>query len=422
MNTWRYLGAIVVLSSPLLAVAADDYWPGFRGPTGQGISTETGLPLKWSKTENVAWKTPIPGEGWSSPIVWGDRIFVTTATDKGAGCHVLALDRSSGKVLWDREVFQQKIGPKRPKNSDATPTPVTDGERVYAVFGDGSIVALTVEGKDVWTFRDVAFISDHGLGASPVLYKDLVIMPYDGSDPNDPAKPGWKKPWDQAVLVALDKATGKVRWKGNRGLSRLGHVTPIVVQSEGKDLLLSNAGDVIQGFDPATGERLWTVAAQGEGVVPSPVFAEGLALSWSGFEAPTMRAVKPGGKGDVTKTHLAWESKQELRMISSCVYVKPYLYAVTENGLVWCLEAATGKTVWQERLGGGYSASPVYADGKLYFLSEQGDTVVLEPGPKYQERARNPLDEVCQASMAVAPRQLFIRTANHLFCIRERRP
>ncbi len=415
MKTLRCLLTFVLLSAP--AVAGEARWPGFRGPTGQGTSDETGLPLKWSSTENVAWKTPVPGEGWSSPIIWDDRVFLTTATDKGASCHVLCLDRGSGKVLWDREVFKQKTGQKRPKNSYATPTPVTDGERVYAVFGDGSIAALTFAGEPVWTFREIEFVSDHGLGASPILYKDLLIMPYDGSKPNSPGNLGWKTPWEEAVIVALEKTTGKVRWKGKRGLSRLGHVTPVVVQADGKDLMLSNAGDAIQGFDPATGERLWTVYAQGEGVVPSPVFAEGLALSWSGFEAPTMRAVRPGGKGDVTKTHVAWENKQELRMISSCVYVKPYLYAVTENGLVWCLEAATGKTVWQERIGGTHSASPVSADGRIYFLSEEGESVVIKPGPKYEELARNRLDEPCQASIAVAPKQLLIRTASNLYCI-----
>jgi outer membrane protein assembly factor BamB len=406
---------LLAISGPLLA---GENWSRFRGPTGQGVASETGLPLKWSKDENVAWKTPIPGEGWSSPVVWGDRVFLTGTTDGGATCHVYCVDLKDGKLLWDREVFKQKVGFKRAKNSHATPTPVTDGERVYAVFGGGGIAALTLDGKEAWTYQDVSFASDHGLGSSPILYKDLLIMPYDGSKPGDPMKLGFKTPWDQAVIVALDKTTGKVRWKGTRGKSRLAHVTPVVVQVDGKDLMLSNAGDAVQGFDPNTGERLWTVFSQGEGVVPSPIFADGLILAWSGFEAPTMRAVRPGGSGDVTKSHLAWETKKELRIISSCVYVKPYLYAVAENGILWCLDAATGKTVWEERLGGGHSASPVYADGRIYFLSEDGESVVIKPGDRYEELARNRLDEVCQASMAVAPRTLLIRTAGNLYCIR----
>src|SRR5262245_57174268 len=193
MKRSQLLGVVVVLLCVAAGRAED--WPCFRGPTGQGISSEKGLPTQWSATENVAWKTKIPGEGWSSPIVYGDRLFVTTATDKGTICRVLCLDRKGGKVLWDRKVFDQKPGSRRPKNSFATPTPVADADHVYAVFSGGGVVALSHEGKVAWTNLDVKFSSVHGLGASPLLYKELLVMPYDGTDPRN-GNIGWKEPWE----------------------------------------------------------------------------------------------------------------------------------------------------------------------------------------------------------------------------------
>ncbi len=409
MRTFALL-CLCCLCSPL---AAED-WPGFRGPTGQGTSAETGLPLRWGPKENVAWKTPIPGAGWSSPVVRGDRVFVTTATDGNASCRVLCLDRRDGKALWDVEAFRQKLYRIRPKNSYATPTPVTDGERVYAAFNDGGLAALTVDGKPAWVNRDVPFVSVHGLGASPVLYKDLLIMPYDGSSLGED-KAGWMKPWDRALILAVDKATGKERWRAARGPSRLGHVTPIVVNVDGKDQLVSHAGDVAQGFDPETGKRLWSVFGSGEGVVPSPVYADGLIVWASGFGEPALRAVRPGTAD--REPEVAWQQRRLVSMIPSAVHVRPHLFTVTEKGVAACLEAKTGKVVWEERLGGPHSASPVAADGKIYFLSESGETTVVEAGPAFKVLARNALDEPCQASPAFSRGQIFVRTQRHLFCI-----
>ncbi|HLY11790.1 MAG TPA: PQQ-binding-like beta-propeller repeat protein, partial [Planctomycetota bacterium] len=285
--------ALLLLGAPAWA-QSEGNWPRFRGPTGQGIATDA-APLSWDASTHVAWKTAIPGEGWSSPIVWGDRVFVTSATDGGKRCHVMGLETAGGKVLWDTEVFEQAPGRKEGKNSYATPTPCTDGTRVYAVFGGGGVAALDFEGKVLWTNQDVNFYSRHGLGASPIVVGGLLVMPYDGSHrvdaasgrPNDPAEErvGWQIPWDKAEIAALDVATGKRVWTGKRGMSRIAHATPIVVDGQ----IISIAGDAVQGFDPKTGERLWSAYCQGEGLTPSPVAGDGMLYAASGFEKTTLR-------------------------------------------------------------------------------------------------------------------------------------
>ncbi len=407
-------GLFLLVAAPARA----ENWPQFRGPDGQGRSAETGLPLKWSASDNIAWKAELPGEGWSSPVVWGDRVFVTTATDEGVSCRVLCLDRSTGAVQWNHEVFQQQqLRRKEGKNSYATPTPVTDGERVYAVFGDGGIVALTVDGRVEWTNRDIKFYSQHGLGASPILVGDLLVMPFDGSSEGPDRQLGWKIPWGDAVLLALDKHTGKEVWRGNRGKSRIAHVTPSLLVRDGQSQIISGAGDVVQGFDPRSGKLIWSVYSQGEGVVPSIVLGDDLVYSCSGFEEPTIRAIRPDGHGDVTKTHIAWEQKTGVPNQPSLLYAKPFLYSITDNGVVACFDGATGKVQWQKRIGGNHSASPVWAEGRIYSLSENGETVVFTAGKKFEELARNALDARCQASMAVSQGQLFVRTDRHLVCI-----
>jgi outer membrane protein assembly factor BamB len=409
--------AIGVIVQVVGSTAIAENWPTFRGPDRQGHSAETGLPLRWSAEEHIAWNIEIPGEAWSSPIVWEDHVFVTTATDGGASCRVLAIDRDNGTILWNKEVFRQSPGHKQAKNSYATPTPTTDGELVYAVFGDGSFAAVRFDGSVAWTYRDVKFYGEHGLGASPILVDDLVIMPFDGSSQGPDPKVGWQTPWDQAFLLALDKRSGEVRWRGSRGLSRIAHVSPIVVQVEGRDELISCAGDAIQGFNPQTGERLWHARSEGEGVVPSPAVGAGLLFTASGFGDTTLRAVRLGGRGDVTSSHIAWQQRKGAPKQSSLLYVAPYLYAVGDQGVVMCYRGEDGEVVWQERIDGSYSASPVFADGRIYFLSEQGETTVLQAGDKFQVLARNPLGERCQASMAVSQGKLWVRTDKRLWCI-----
>jgi outer membrane protein assembly factor BamB len=400
-------------------------WPRFRGPGGQGHSPETALPESWNATTNIAWKTAVPGEGWSSPIVWGDKVFLTSATDAGKTCHVLCVDAADGKILWDTPAFEQATEHKEGKNSWATPTPCTDGERVYAVFGGGSAVALDFSGKVIWTNHDVKFYSRHGLGASPIVHDGLLIMPYDGSTRVDKAgqwpkvsdeeRTGWQIPWDKAEVVALDVTTGKRAWTGKRGMSRIAHVTPMVVDGQ----ILSIAGDAVQGFDPKSGKLLWTVVSEGEGVTPSPAVADGLVFASSGFPKPTLRAIKFGGTGDVTSTNIVWEQKKGCPTQPSLLYVKPHVYALTESGVATCYKSETGDIVWQERLAdkAAFSASPVYAAGKIYALSEAGETIVLAPGSEFKVLSRNPLGEKCQASPAVSRGRIFIRSDKTLFCI-----
>ncbi len=346
-------------------------------------------------------------------------MIVTTATDGGASCHVVCLDASKGTVAWDREVFRQELRRKQDKNSYASSTPATDGAKIYAVFGSGGMAAVSMDGHVEWTRLGLKFHGQHGLGTSPVLHDDILIVALDGSSDGPDPKLGWQKPWDQSFVLALEKSTGKEKWKGMRGLSRIAHATPIVIDVGGKPQLLSNAGDVVQGFDLATGVRLWSVSSPGEGMVPSTAWGDGLAFTASGFEKPTIRAVRPAPPEHPDEAKIAWEQSKGVPMISSFTYKPPYLYSVTTNGVAMCLKGASGEIVWQERIGGDHSASPVWADEKIYFLAENGECVVVESGPKFKLLARNNLDEKFQASIAVSGGALFLKSERSLFCVRK---
>lgn len=411
---------LVTLATTLLLRAAveADNWPQFRGPSGQSVSSESGIPVQWSTEANVAWRSDLPGESWSSPIVWGDRIFVTTATDGGEACHVLALDRKTGSLLWDKVVFRQTLRRKEGRNSYATPTPATDGQRVYACFGDGSFAALNDEGDVVWTNRDYPFYGQHGLASSPLLHAGLLLMARDGSSDGEDKKIGWQKPWDQAYLVALDARTGKERWKSRRGLSRISHGAPALWEHDGKMELVSEAGDVVQGFNLETGERLWSAEVIGEGKVPSTVVGDGMVFTsggWGGRES--IKAFRLAGANRPGTVSLLWEQQKGMPKVPSMVYVKPLLFAVTDGGVATCMKAETGEIAWQERLGGSYSASPVSAEGRVYFISDEGETTVLEAGLEYRVLSRNPLGEKVQASPAISQGHLYLRTEKHLFAI-----
>ena len=396
-------------------------WAQFRGPNGQGISKATGLPVRWSADDNIAWTTDILGESWSSPIVWNNHIFLTTATENGQNCHVIAVDRKTGDILWDKVVLTQKPEQHRhPMNSYATPTPVTDGKMVFAVFSGGSFVALDFEGNVRWINNDLDYYSHHGMGASPILYGELLIFAVNLSNKGEPNTLGWQEPWDESYLLALDKNTGKERWRGTRGLSCISHTTPIVMQVNGKDQIISSAGDVFQGFNPGDGKLIWTIANKGEPCVPSPVIGDGLVYAVTSVNAPIL-AVRPDGQGDCTATHIAWQQKGYSPNVSSFLYVKPCLYTCTDIRIN-CLDASTGDFLWRLPLRSGeLNPSPIYADGKIYVLSEQGTTTVLKPSddPKKPAEimATNELNEHCRASMAIAGKQLIIRTDNRLWCI-----
>jgi outer membrane protein assembly factor BamB len=408
------LALLTLLTSSFMAQAEN--WPRFRGPSGQGISPEKNPPLEWSADSNIAWKTAIPGEGWSSPIVHGDRIFLTSTLENGASCRVISLDRKSGALLWNKEVFRQMPGHKQPNNSYATPTPVTDGKHVYAAFNDGSFAAVNFEGELAWTFREINFYSEHGLGASPILHQDLLIMPFDGSSQED-RRIGWQIPWDQAFILALDKNSGEIRWKASRGLSRIAHVTPNILRHHGRDQLISGGGDVIQAFDLETGNRLWSADSEGEGVVPSVVIGDNLIFTTSGWPKLTIRAVRPGGEGDVTDSHIVWEQRRSVPEQASFIYSKPHLFTINYAGIANCLEAETGEVLWNERIGGKHSASPILAAGKIYFVSEEGETTIIEAGPELEVLARNTLPGTFKASPAVSRGNIFLRSHDQLYCI-----
>jgi len=416
----------VILCSLLFIVAAGaENWPCWRGPSRQGISGETNLPLKWSATENVKWKSPVPGEGWSSPIVWGDRIFLTATEDKGQSCRVLCFDVATGTLRWNKEVFRQETLRKESRNSYATPTPVTDGKLVYAVFGSGGIAAVDLDGNVAWTFNEYRFYSRHGLGASPVLEDGLLVMPWDWStDPDkegaEKERVGWQLPWDRSFVFALHAATGKQAWKTGRGSSRIAHISPnIWIDETGRKQVVSGAGDVLQGFDLKTGERIWSAKNEGEGVTPSVVIAGDIAVQangWGGSES--VRAFKlTGAKGDVSDSAFVWEQKKNSPKLPSMIYVALHIFCITEGGIAWCAKADTGEVLYRERIGGTFAASPVASEGRIYITGDNGETVVLAASPKFEVLAKNPLGEEVQASPAVSGGRFFIRTAKSLVCI-----
>lgn len=412
---WLGLAASVFQSA-----GVSENWPQFRGPTGQGISAETQVPLHWSATSNIAWKASIPGEGWSSPIVWEERVFVTTALDGGEALHLICLNRDSGDLLWNKHVLKQSTsGRKEGRNTYATPTPATDGDRVYVAGFDGTFAAVDFSGTVVWTNRDYPFYGQHGLGSSPVLWGDLLIMARDPSSEGDNKKLGWQEPWDKSFLVALDKRTGRQRWKTGRGLSRIAHVVPIIHTHSGKPLLLSNAGDVVQGFDPASGERIWSSLSKGEGVVPSPAAGGDLVFTACGFSGrDSLKAFRLGQRGELGTNNLVWEIRKAMPRVPSLLLVPPHLFTISDSGQILCVNASSGEIVWQEKIEGNYSASPVHAAGRVYFLSDTGLTTVIEAGPEFKVLARNPLEGKYQATIAVSQGSIFIRSEKNLFRIR----
>jgi outer membrane protein assembly factor BamB len=403
------------------AVKADN-WPQFRGRNTQGHSAETGLPLKWSASENIAWKTELPGEAWSSPIVWANHVFVTTATEAGTSCRVIALHRETGAMLWNQEVFKQTTRRKEARNSYATPTPATDGRHVYVCFGDGSFAALDFDGRLVWTNREYPFYGQHGLGTALLLHDGLLIMARDGSSDGEDKKIGWQTPWDKSYVVALDASTGKERWRAGRGLSRISHGTPAIWKApDGRTQVVSEAGDVLQGFDAKTGARLWSSEVIGEGKVPSVVLGDGLVFTsggWGGKESiKAFRLGRAGDAGDLKESNLVWEQRKGMPKVPSMIYVKPYLFAITDGGVATRMKAETGELLWQQRVGGNFSASPVAAEGRIYFVGDNGETTIIKAAPELTVLAKNPLGESVQASPAISQGQLFIRTERHLFAI-----
>jgi len=386
-----------------LILPASD-WPQFRGPTGQGTSDEHGLPLNWGETTNVRWKVPIPGKGWSSPVIQGDRIWLTTATEEGKSLRAISIDRNTGAILQNVEVFRLKSAKlTNSKNSFASPTPIIDGDHVYIHFGAFGTACISQTGEILWKTRLEYDNGQHGTGGSPVLYDDLLIISCDGNDIQ--------------YVVALDKLTGKVRWKKSRE-GYQAYTTPLIVKLADGDQVISPGAFRAVSYDPRNGKELWQVT-YGEGFsnVPRPVYGDGLVFICTGFQQPSLLAVRIDGKGDVTKSKVAWKLDRGVPLTPSPLLVGNELYLVTDNGIATCIDAKTGKENWRARLGGNHSASPIYADGRIYFLSEEGESVVIAPGKELKHLATNQLDGRTLASMAVAGGSIFVRSETHLYRI-----
>jgi outer membrane protein assembly factor BamB len=380
--------------------AAD--WPQFRGPGGQGVSDEANVPLTWSETKNVRWKTAIPGRGWSSPVIQGDRIWLTTATEEGRSLRAIAVNVNTGAIEKNVEIFQLK-SPKllNMKNSFASPTPVLEGDRVYLHFGAYGTACITQSGEIVWKTKLEYDNGQHGPGGSPIIYDDLLIVSCDGLEAQ--------------FVVALEKATGKVRWKKTRE-GYQAYTTPLVVNSPSGDQVISPGAFQAIAYEPRTGKEIWRVKyAEGFSNVPRPVYGHGLVFICTGFQEPSLLAVQPDGHGDVTKSKIVWKLDRAIPRTPSPLLVGNELYIVTDNGIATCIDAKTGEELWRARLGGNHSASPVYAGGRIYFLSEEGESVVIAPGRKLQHLATNQIDGPTLASMAVSHSSIFIRSQTHLY-------
>jgi outer membrane protein assembly factor BamB len=390
----------ILLFLPLLFLAQD--WPEFRGPTGQGISTERGLPLTWSESQHVKWKVAIPGKGWSSPAIQGDRIWLTAATEDGKSLRAIAIDRHSGALLQNVEIFRLKSARQvHAKNSQASPTPVLEGDRIYLHFGATGAACLTPSGEIIWKAKFDYDNGQHGPGGSPVLYEDLLILSCDGQDVQ--------------FVIALDKQTGKVRWKKFRE-GYQAYTTPLVVRLPAGDQVISPGALRAIAYEPRTGKEIWQVKyGDGFSNVPRPVYGNGLVFICTGFQQPSLLAVRLDGRGDVTKSHVAWTLTRGVPLTPSPLLVGDELYMVSDNGIASCVDAKTGSELWRARLRGNHSASPIYADGRIYFLSEEGESVVIAPGKELKVLATNRLDGSTLASMAVSGGSIFIRSDTHLY-------
>ena len=431
------LAAALMLAIGGSPVAAD--WPQWRGPHGSGIADDANVPDRWSAAENLVWKAPLAGLGVSSPIVVGDRVFVTSQVGAGVrrpGSHprlaqgsaasssgeralaasrddrtmfvVEAFQRSDGRRLWEYRV--EAAGPLpgvHDKHNLASPSPVTDGQMVYAWFGTGQIVALDMAGKVVWERHLGQEISpfdiNWGHGSSPTLFGDSLILLCDHA----PA----------AYLLAVDKRTGKDRWKTDRGRGRMSYTTPFVVNAASGPELIVNSSERVDAYDPRTGAFLWHVGGSNQFPIPTPTFHDGVVYMSRGYRSGPYMAIRPGGRGDISSSHVVWQVSTGAPYISSLVYDGGLLYMANDVGALTAVDAATGAKVWQERVDGIFSASPVAAGGKVYFVSETGETIVVRSGRQPAIIAKNDIGERLIASPAVSNGQIFLRSDGQLFCV-----
>ena len=413
-------------------------WPEFRGPTGQGIAVDASPPIKWGPDKNVTWRTSIPGSGWSSPIITEGRIYLTTAVqEQGSGTgpdvnnnepvgsnstasalslRLLALDAQSGKILWDREIFHYDAGgypAGHAKNTFASPTPLADCDRIYAHFGPLGTAAVDVNGEIQWRNKSISYDARHGGAGSPVIVDDTIAFNCDGVE--------------NPFIVGLDKADGEELWRTPRQPmepERFAFSTPLIIPASNTASgvqLVSPGSHMIGSYDPADGRELWHVYFDRRWSVASrPVYTEGMVLACNGGEAPPeLLAIRPDGEGDVSETHIVWRHDNFAPLTSSVVVANGHVYMVSDAGIAACTEAATGKVIWKKRLGGNFSASPIYADGRIYFPGDNGLCYVIAAKPRYELLAKNDLEEPILASFAVTGDALIIRTSDAVYRIEE---
>lgn len=395
--------------------AADDNWPEFRGPAGDGHARGAKLPLTWSETENVTWKTAIHGKGWSSPVIWGEQIWMTTATPKGHEMFALCVDRVSGKIVHDIKLWDVENPDWLPEmNSYASCTPAIEAGRVYVHFGSYGTACLdTATSKILWQRRDLPCNHHRGPASSPILYGDLVVLTFDG--------------FDVQYLVALDKQTGQTVWKTDRNLkynsdngdTKKAFSTPTVFSIDGRDQLISPSAAATVAYDPRTGQEIWRVYSGGMNAAARPLYGNGLIYANSAAGGFRTFAVRPDGEGDVTATHVVWKFLRTAPKRPSPLLVDSLMFLVNDDGIAACVDAREGAGIWTHRLGGKYSASPLYNQGRVYFFDEDGETRVIEASGEFKLLATNKLDAGCMASPAVAGDALFVRTKTHLYRIEE---
>lgn len=383
-------------------------WPEFRGPTGMGNSSATNVPVTWSATNNVAWKAAVPGKGWSSPVISDGKIFITSAVDQSL--RALCFDLETGNEVWNVEVLQPDAGAIRAvhrKNSLASPTPILREGKVYVHFGHMGTAALDVTGKALWTSTEIKYSPVHGAGGSPVLVGDLLIFNCDAA--SDP------------FIAALDASSGKVQWKTPRNTparNKFSFATPLLIEANGERQLISPGSGMVGGYDPETGKELWRVRyGEGYSVITRPVFAHGLLFLTSSYDRSVLYAVKPGGRGDLTESNIAWSQRRSAPNTPSPLVLGDEIYFVSDAGIATCADARSGELHWSERLGGDFSASPVSAEGRIYFNNESGTGFVVEAGKGFKTLGTNVLGERMLASPAVIDNALILRTEAHLWRI-----
>jgi len=407
---------LAFLLSASLLTAAD--WPEFRGPTAEGHSDAKNLPQVWGPSSHVVWKAPVAGIGWSSPVVVGTRIFLTTAVPLGGkeeatadrSLRVISLDATTGKPVWDVELFQIKSPRAHRKNSHASPTPVFEDKKLYVHFGHlGTACLDALTGKTLWSTQEFAYSPVHGNGSSPVLFEDLLIFSADAE--TDPK------------VIALDKTTGKMRWsfaRQSEAKKKFSFCTPLIITVNDQKQLITPGSGVVNALNPKDGTEIWHCNYdQGYSVIPRPVFANGMLYISTGYDKPVLLAIKADGKGDVTATHLAWTIDKAAPHSPSMAVIGDELYFVADNGILSCADAKTGKVHYSERCTGPISASPLVADGKLYLQDEKGLGVIVKPGKTFQILSKNDLGERTLASYAVVGSDLLIRSEANLYRIKK---